>query len=176
MDTVSISARCTACGRGLPFEEWQRGATECRTCLVAPVKAREAARKADPPTPLSSDYRAYNQMVDEIPDELIDELLAALEAEAGARQRGETALPAAEDTLLHGVLDELGIGRSANQLPWTLWGFAAGFALNVVLAKYAQMTSGGSMTEFAGPMLLGGVLAGLTCAAIGWGIARLRER
>jgi hypothetical protein len=125
---------------------------------------------------LSSDYRAYNQMVDEIPDELIDELLAALEAEAGARQRGETALPAAEDTLLHGVLDELGIGRSANQLPWTLWGFAAGFALNVVLAKYAQMTSGGSMTEFAGPMLLGGVLAGLTCAAIGWGIARLRER
>jgi hypothetical protein len=38
------------------------------------------------------------------------------------------------------------------------------------------MTSGGSMSEFAGPMLLGGVLAGLTCAAIGWGIARLRER
>jgi hypothetical protein len=115
-------------------------------------------------------------MVDEIPDELIDELLAALEAEAGARQRTDAAAPTAEDTLLHGVLDEIGIGRSPNQLPWTLWGFAGGFALNVVLAKYAQMTSGGSMSEFAGPMLLGGVLAGLTCAAIGWGIARLRER
>jgi hypothetical protein len=116
-------------------------------------------------------------MVDEIPDELLDELLAALEAEAGTRKSsGAPAAASREDTLLQGVLDEMGIGQGSNELPWTLWGFAAGFALNVCLAKYAQMASGGSMSQFLGPMLFGGVLAGLTCGAIGWGIARLRER
>ena len=176
MDSVSVRARCTGCGRGLPFEEWQRGTTECRTCSVSPVSARRASFQAEPPTPLATDYRAYNQMVDEIPDELIDELLVALEAEAGTRKAAGSLPRSREDSLLHGVLDEIGIGRSSNELPWTLWGFAIGFALNVCLAKYAQMASGGSMGQFLAPMMVGGLLAGLTCGAIGWGIARLRER
>jgi hypothetical protein len=177
VDSVSVRARCTGCGRGLPFEEWQRGATECRTCAAAPVVTRRASQQAEPPTPLATDYRAYNQMVDEIPDELIDELLAALEAEADTRRSAESAAAGPrEDTLLVGVLDEMGFGRSPTELPWTLWGFAIGFALNVCLAKYAQMASGGPMGQFLAPMMVGGLLAGITCAAIGWGIARLRER
>ena len=56
------------------------------------------------------------------------------------------------------------------------WGFAAGFAANVLVAKYAQMESASPMGQFIGPLLIGGLLAGATCAAIGWGFAKLRER
>ncbi len=71
---------------------------------------------------------------------------------------------------------ELGIGQSARERNWAAWGFAAGFATNTLIAKYAQMTSAAPMSQFIGPMLLGGVLAGAACGAIGWGLARLRER
>lgn len=32
------------------------------------------------------------------------------------------------------------------------------------------------MSQFMAPLLIGGVVAGITCAAIGWGLARLRDR
>lgn len=110
---------------------------------------------------------AYERMLENVPDALIDELVAALEAEAAKD---------APKSPVHEVLDEIGFGRSAAETHWAAWGFAGGFAVNVALAKYAQMASGGSMAEFLAPMLLGGVVAGLTCAAIGWGLARLRVR
>ena len=74
------------------------------------------------------------------------------------------------------MLQEIGFGRSAKEMQWAAWGFAGGFAVNVVLAKYAQMASGASMSAFLVPMLVGGAVAGLTCVAIGWGVAKLRDR
>ena len=72
-------------------------------------------------------------------------------------------------------LEELGIGRSQRELSWAAWGFAGGFGANVAIAKYAQMASGATMGEFIGPLLVGGIVAGACCAAIGWGLAKLRE-
>jgi hypothetical protein len=172
-DSVAVRARCASCGRGLPFEEWQRGTTVCRTCS-------NVARHAPIPAPagripLSSDYRAYNQMVDDVPDELLDELLAALESEAEVRRLNPPATPTKADSILRDVFDEIGAGKSQSEVPWAMWGFAGGFALNVVIAKYAQMSTGAPMGDFLLPMLLGGLIAGATCAAIGWGAARLRE-
>ena len=74
------------------------------------------------------------------------------------------------------MLREIGFGKSAREVQWAAWGFAGGFAVNVVLAKYAQMASGASMAAFVIPMLAGGAIAGITCAAIGWGFAKLRDR
>lgn len=111
-------------------------------------------------------------MLDEIPEELIDQLVRALEAEAAIRQTE----PAPADDPLRGLLEELGVGRSDRELPWAAWGFSIGFGGNVLLAKYAQMSSGESFGAFVVPMLLGGVVAGVACAAIGWGLARLRDR
>ena len=110
-------------------------------------------------------------MLDEIPDELVDELVAALEAEAERRQQPRSAPEAA----VREVLDEIGFGRSPFEYQWAAWGFAAGFTLNVALAKYAQMSTGSSMSEFIGPLLIGGVAAGAACGAIGWGLAKLRH-
>jgi hypothetical protein len=106
-------------------------------------------------------------MLDDIPDELVEELVAALEAEA-ARLAATPANPVRE------VFAELGIGQSPRERHWAVWGFAVGFAANVALAKYVQMTTAAPMSQFIGPMLLGGMLAGATCSAIGWGFARLR--
>ncbi len=117
-------------------------------------------------------YAEHERLVDEIPDELVDELVAMLEAEA-ERRKTEVSAPQAA---LEEVLEEIGFGRSPRELQWAAWGFAAGFAMNVALAKYAQMTTASSMTEFVAPMLFGGILAGAACAAIGWGLARLRDR
>jgi hypothetical protein len=111
----------------------------------------------------------YERLLDTLPDELIDELVAALEAEAA------TLPPAPAASPMRGVLEELGVGRSARERQWAAWGFAGGFTANVALAKYAQMASSAPMSEFLGPLLVGGVVAGLCCAAIGWGVAKLRE-
>ncbi len=172
-DSVAVRARCQSCGRGLPFEEWQRGTTTCRACATASRYAPQAAPAER--IPLSSDYRAYNQMVDEVPDELLDELLAALETEAEARRLNPPVHPTQADGLLKGMLSELSEERAPSEIPWAIWGFAGGFALNVAIAKYAQVSTGASMTDFLAPMFFGGIVAGLTCAAIGWGVARLRE-
>jgi hypothetical protein len=111
----------------------------------------------------------YERMLDSVPDELIDELVAALEAEAAKvalRPRG----PVRE------VLEEIGgVGRSPRERPWAAWGFAGGFAANVLIAKYAQMATGAPFGQFVVPLLVGGVLAGVCCSAIGWGAAKLRE-
>jgi hypothetical protein len=117
-------------------------------------------------------YAQHERLVDDIPDELVDELVAMLEAEA-ERRKTEVSAPQAA---LQEVLEEIGFGRSPRELQWAAWGFAGGFAMNVALAKYAQMTTASSMAEFVMPMLFGGILAGAACAAIGWGLARLRER
>lgn len=133
--------------------------------LVAPP--RPAA-----PRSATQDYRQNERMLDEIPEELIDELVAALEAEA-LRMGPRQTTPASP---LREVLDEFGVGRSPHEVAWTAWGFAIGFGGNVALAKYAQMSSGASFTSFIVPLFIGGVVAGAACAAIGWGLARLRDR
>jgi hypothetical protein len=117
---------------------------------------------------MAAQAEAYERLLDDIPDELIDELVAALEAEA-ARLESAPLNPVRE------VIAELAIGNSPREVHWAAWGFAAGFAANVALAKYAQMTAGAPMSRFILPMLIGGVVAGATCAAIGWGLARLRQ-
>jgi hypothetical protein len=119
----------------------------------------------------TASYAEYEKLADDIPDELVDELVSMLEAEA-ARRKVEISAPQAA---LEELFEEIGFGRSPRELHWAAWGFAAGFALNVGLAKYAQMTTSASMSEFVMPLLFGGVLAGSACAAIGWGLAKLRE-
>jgi hypothetical protein len=126
---------------------------------------------AAPRRDLSDEAAAYERLLDDLPDELVDELVAALEAEA-ERMAAEQA-PAAG---VRGVIDELGLGRSPREGQWAAWGFAIGFALNVMLAKYAQMETSSAMSKFIAPMLIGGVVAGLACAAIGWGAAKLKDR
>ena len=114
---------------------------------------------------------SWQRLLDDVPDELIEELVAALEAEA-AKTPAVGDGPAAA---LHGVLQDVGFGRSPLEFQWAAWGFAGGFSANVILAKYAQMTSGASMAQFIMPMLFGGIVAGAACGVIGWGIAKLRE-
>jgi hypothetical protein len=173
MPDTFVRTRCSSCARPLGFEEWSNGSDRCQSC----VRVRTAAAHTPaPPDPLSFDHaalaaraNAYERMLDDIPDELIDELVAALEAEAAR-------MPLAGPNPVREVLSELGLGQSPRERHWAAWGFAAGFAANVVIAKYAQMTTAAPMSQFIGPMLLGGLLAGATCSAIGWGLAKLRER
>lgn len=168
--------RCNGCGKGLGFDEWSSGFDRCASCQRFPGASGPAATYVRGPgagaatrSQVAASAQAYGGLIDEVPDALIDELVAALEAEAQRR-------PAIGASPVQDVLRETGFGRSAMEMHWAAWGFAGGFATNVALAKYAQMTSGASMGEFIGPMLLGGLVAGFTCAAIGWGLARLRER
>ncbi len=137
------------------------------------------ATKAPSPAPGSgiarqAGTRAYRQMVDETPDSLIDELTRALESEASARQQ-QPANDASDD-LFRGVAREAGFGTTRVEFAWATWGFCAGFAANVLLMKYVQMSMGAPLGAVIAPMIFGGLLAGATCAAIGWGIAKLRER
>jgi len=164
----------------MPYEAWSRGAVRCDTCARMPkidgpaatyVRGPIASRAPAAP-PRANDAVAYERILDEMPDELVDELVAALEAEV-ERMEAEKNAPA---NPVQEVLREIGFNRSPREWQWAAWGFAAGFGLNVMLAKYAQMASGGSMGEFAGPLLLGGMAAGLTSGTIGWGLAKLRER
>jgi hypothetical protein len=175
-------ARCVSCGKGLPYEAWSHGQSACDNCLrltrlagpaatyVRGPAASRAPAAQRPRAPAAADAAAaYERALDEMPDELVDELVAALEAEMDRIEREKTP-----EGPVHEVLRELGFNRSQRDGQWAAWGFAAGFAANVVLAKYTQIASGGSMAEFAGPLLIGGIVAGATCSAIGWGLARLR--
>jgi len=171
MPDTFVRTRCTTCSRPLGFADWSNGSDRCQVCsaserpdrFVAGPGARQASRRHDP----AAESAAYERLLDDIPDELIDELVAALEVEA-ARLESSPANPVRE------VIAELGIGRSPREVHWASWGFAAGFAANVALAKYAQMSAGAPMSGFIVPMLIGGLVAGATCAAIGWGLSRLR--
>lgn len=172
-DTLARS-RCAACGRGLGFAEWSAGAGTCERCLDGRAHAPAARYVRGPlhsPPPSAGGYAAYERMLDEIPDSLIDELAAALEEEAR-----KDPSPDAAGSAVRGVLDELAFGRSPGEASWAAWGFALGFAGNVAVAKYAQVTTHAPMSQFVAPLLAGGLVAGATCAVIAWGFARLRER
>lgn len=173
MPDTFVRTRCMGCGQALGFDDWSNGSNRCSACSQGIRKRKNAANfvagpAAPIPAPYAAEAAAYERMLDDIPDELVDELVAALEAEA-ARRATEPMSPVRD------VLEELSLGSSPRERPWAAWGFAAGFALNVALAKWAQMSTGGSFADFIAPTLIGGVLAGATCAAIGWGLARLRE-
>ena len=179
MAETATRTRCASCGKGLPYEAWSRGATRCDTCARAPrldgpaatyVRGPVPSRAPAGSRPVRSESADYERILDEMPDELIDELVAALEAEVG-RIEAEKSAPR---SVVEDVLQDIGFNRSPREWQWAAWGFSAGFGANVLLAKYAQMASGGTMSEFAGPLLLGGLVAGLTCATIGWGLAKLR--
>lgn len=172
MEDALVSTRCHGCGDPLAFREWSTGSDVCRQCRQSARGSRTTA-PAGRAQPAEDDYESYVRMLDELPDELVDELVAALEAEAA---REPVALPSPAVTAMQDVLREIAGPRSGRDIQWAAWGFAGGFALNVLVAKYAQMTSGGPLTEFLVPMLFGGVLAGAACGAIGWGVSRLRDR
>lgn len=178
-DTIART-RCSSCGKGLTFDEWSNEGRRCDACLGAPRMDGPAATFVRGPRPatrtphqqIADEAEAYERLLDELPDELVDELVEALEAEAARRDITIEAPPGA----IHEVLADIGIGQSPRELQWAAWGFAGGFAANVLVAKYAQMESASPMGQFIGPLLIGGLVAGATCAAIGWGFAKLRER
>ncbi len=164
MAATAPRTRCAACSRPLPFADWTSGRPLCDACARPLAALREEVRA--PHRSPAEEAAAYEQILAAAPDSLIDELVAALEAEA---RRLDAANP------LAGVLAELDLGRTPRERRWAAWGFAAGFALNVGIAKWAQVASGAPISDFLGPILLGGLIAGATCAAIGWGLARLRQ-
>ena len=176
--------RCSSCGAGVPFEDWSRGKRRCDSCTNEPQFREPAATFVRGPSAqtaangayaartargdMAASYATNERILDDLPDSLLDEILAALEQEVPASEAPRT-----------GVLDiisEIGIGTSAREWQYALWGFAAGFTGNVALAKYAQMSSGAAMADFVGPIVFGGVVAGGAGALIGWAISKLRER
>lgn len=174
MPDTFVRTRCASCEKVMTFDDFATGGPRCVACsrivrrqprdqFVAGPRRRQPAPAAN-----FSEEDDYERMLDSMPDELVDELVAALEAEAAK-------LPPAAKGPVREVFDEIGIGRSARERHWAAWGFAGGFAVNVALAKYAQMATGASLSEFLGPLLIGGVVAGVCCSAIGWGVAKLRE-
>jgi hypothetical protein len=167
VDDVSVRARCSSSRSPLGFADWSRGLDQCPSCAAQGREARTPGLLGDT---AATDYRVYERMLDELPPELIDELVAAIEDEGRSRERRRSMPSPVQD-----VIDEIGIGRSPRELPWAIWGFVGGFAGNLAIAKYAQMTTAAPMSDFLAPMLLGGLLAGATCAAIAWGVVRLRE-
>ncbi len=161
-------ARCEGCGTGLSYHAWEQGHTLCRMCVqvgTAPAATFIPVQRTGVPARPRRVAPPPNQ------DDLIDQLIASLETESALSQ-GQSA----QSDSMRGVLQDIGFGQSSSELPWAAWGFAAGFTLNVVVAKYAQMTSGASMGEFMPAFVVGGIIAGAACAGIGWGIAKLRER
>ena len=176
---ASAATRCSACARGLSFQDWSAGKGRCASCQQrgesAPPGGRIHTRTPSvaPSVASRSGYRAYQRMVDDVPDELMDELARALGEEAIERQR-QTPDDAA--SLLRGVAQDLQLGRTRAEFQWAFFGFTGGFAANVALMKYVQMASSASFDAVFAPMFLGGLMTGGTCAVIGWGIAKLKER
>jgi len=178
MEDTLTRTRCDSCGKGLRFAEWSQNGGRCDGCSRVPRMQGPAATYVRGPSAatqtrqaVAADAAAYERLLDELPDELVDELVAALEAEAARLDRH----PAPAQGSFQEVMQDIGIGRTPREMQWAAWGFAAGFAANVVLAKYAQMQSGAPMGQFVGPLLIGGVVAGMTAGAIAWGLARLRD-
>lgn len=171
--------RCASCARALGFEDWSAGKGRCSRCLdrgdFAPPGGRVHTRAPSPAalTPQPSGYRAYQRMVDQVPDELMEELARALDEEETIRK---SITPGPDDSLFRGVAQELQLGRSRAEFQYAFLGFASGFAANVGLMKYVQMSSGATLDAVFAPMFLGGLMTGATCAVIGWGIAKLKER
>ncbi|MGH2632498.1 MAG: hypothetical protein ACRDG3_03725 [Tepidiformaceae bacterium] len=175
--------RCLDCGKGLSFDDWSEGVRTCAACIASMRTAGPAATYVPGPRPraraaaapplrrqVADEAAEYERLLAELPDELVDEIIAALEAEAE-----KMAAPASPVTAMKDVLEDIGFGQSPREWQWAVWGFAGGFCANVLVAKYAQMQAGASMASFLMPMLVGGLVAGSACAAIGWGLARLRD-
>lgn len=173
MPDTFVRTRCASCEKVMNFDDFATGGPRCVACSrIIRRQPRDQVvqgpRRREPPAAHTAlDDEDYERMLDAIPDELIDELVAALEAEAAKR-------PATKSPVME-VLSDIGIGHTAKERHWAAWGFAGGFAANVAIAKYAQMATGAPLSEFLGPLLIGGVVAGLCCSAIGWGVAKLRE-
>ncbi len=168
MDDVAVRARCALCGRGLTFDEWQTGRYRCGACRAAgraPAPAREVAPPID-----------YTQLLDEVSDDLLNELLALLDEERDRRHSSREPVLPPEPTPLARFLADVFGPSSPREQAWAAWGFALGFAANVVLAKLAQMESGAPLADIVVPMVLGGATAGAIGALIGWALARLRDR
>lgn len=160
--------RCEVCGAGLSFHAFEQGQTLCRMCLQ--VNAVPAATFVPAPrTGMPPRQRRVAPPADQ--DDILDELIRSLEAEA-ALTPGQ---PGQQESV-RAVLQDIGFGQSTSELPWAMWGFAAGFTLNVAVAKYAQVTSGAPLGEFVPAFLFGGMVAGAACAGIGWGLAKLRAK
>ncbi len=171
MPDTFVRTRCGQCEKILSFEDFAHGGSRCAGCVTRAGAGQQFVRGPQREAVIGghpTDEAEYERLLDSIPEELVDELVAVLEAEA-VRRASSPMSPVAE------VFEELGIGRSARDLSWAAWGFALGFGANVALAKYAQMASGAPMREFIAPLLVGGLLAGVCCAAIAWGLSKLRE-
>ena len=169
LNVESSAARCDACGNGLDFDSWAQGAEHCRRCRDAqPGGARFV------PGPAAASTRDDDAFVhsSDVPDALLDQIAEALLAAEQGRAAPRHAEPASP---LRGVLRDLEIGGSPRELQWAGWGFALGFAGNVAVAKYAQMASDAAISEFVGPMLIGGLVAGAAAGVIGWGAAKLKD-
>lgn len=167
MERASVRARCASCGKGLSFADWSRGDDRCASCAPPPQPPGGPAYVRGPRVDLRSEPSEFERILDQLPDELVQELVRALEAESGASR------PPRPRLLMEDLVDELAHGRSPREVSWAVWGFVAGFGLNVVVAKTAQVSSGAPMSEFVLPLAIGGLVAGGTAAAIGWGLARL---
>ncbi|MCC7366138.1 MAG: hypothetical protein IT303_17365 [Dehalococcoidia bacterium] len=203
MDNVQVRSRCTGCGRGLGFDEWSRGLDRCPYCLSVPNRGRAAsaapARAAAPDAYDELLDEVPGDLLDELVAMLEEEVgrRPSMAARATGREAPRTApgprprqahapepapvtapeiVVPIQPTAVREVLDDIGIGRSPRELAWAAWGFAAGFTLNVGIAKYAQVSTDAPMTEFLVPMLIGGAVAGVTSAAIGWGLAKVLDR
>lgn len=170
MERASVRARCVSCGKGLPFAAWSRGREQCPSCAPLPPEGSPSATYVPGPrVDLRSEPSEFERILDQLPDELVEELARALEAESGP------ARPSRARGLVVELTEELALGRSPRETTWALWGFAAGFGLNLLVAKVAQVSSGAPMSDFLLPLAVGGLVAGGTAAAIGWGLARLLD-
>ncbi|GBD22403.1 hypothetical protein HRbin29_00033 [bacterium HR29] len=168
MDDVAVRARCALCGRGLTFEEWQAGRQRCSSCRAAGRAPASSGAEAPPID--------YTQLLDEVSDDLLNELLALLDEEQVRRRSSREPVLPPEPTPLARFLSDVFGPPSPREQSWAAWGFALGFAANVLLAKLAQAESGAPLADIVVPMLLGGATAGGIGALIGWALARLRDR
>lgn len=163
-------ARCASCGGGLAFAAYQRGETLCHVCLQ--MQDEPGATFAPGPKARAIVTRPRRAPAQAVPDELLDELILSLQQSEGIAEQVPT--PQGRETVRE-VLRDIGVGESDRELPWAAWGFALGFVANVGVAKYAQISTGATMTEFIPAFIVGGVVAGAACGAIGWAIARLKS-
>ena len=111
----------------------------------------------------------FARLLDELPDELVEELATALEAAAAP----ET--PPDDESAVRSFLAEVDFGSDPRESYWAVWGFSIGFGANVAMAKLAQMSTSAPMADLFVPIIVGGLIAGGAGAAIGWGLAKLRE-
>jgi hypothetical protein len=173
-DNVAVRARCVACGTGLSFEAWSQGNDRCAACSskatsetysYVPGPASAGLNLASP----APDSDEFARLLEDLPDELVEELASALEAAALPES------PRQDESAVGGFLAEVGFGSDPREPVWAAWGFSVGFAVNVAVAKLAQMSTSAPMSDLFVPIIAGGLVAGGAGAVIGWGLAKLKE-